>query len=389
MAKEKTEVAKNDMETFEWDSSESTDFFGQKEEVDTPVLTKEEKEAIRLAKETSEEEETEEVIEEVVDKKKKSKKKEVTEEEEEEEVEFFETTEEVIETEKNDVGDDIFKVLATDFKKRGILNFENEIEGDLDEEGFTELYENEIENRIQETFEGFFEEMDEDAKSFLKFKKDGGKTSDFFNMLQTTVGMPKGNIEDEDHQKRVAEYYFKTVEKVDDEDIADKIEWLEENGKLDKYAKKYDKKLQDLETTQKDSVIKQQEAAAKQAEKDAAEFQKEVRESLNKMDSVKDLPLSAKDKSELLTFITKPSVKVGKNKFITEFQAGLQKVSSNYEGLIALAKLIKSDFDFSSIKTKVATKQTQELKENLRRSKSNKKPNSSGSSVGKQLSDFF
>ena len=390
--KKELETEETNLATFEWDDTESMEFFGQKTETTDTELTEEEKEAIKnKVVETPEEDEDPKPKDKV-----KSKTKKETEDgseaEPEEEVEFFvddtntETEEEDKPTEK---ADDFFSVLAAEMKEQGIFSSVEIPEGELTQEQFVELQETEVENRVQETFEGFFEEMDDDGKAFLKFKKQGGKTSEFLKTLKNVSDYPSGDIEEESFQTRALKYYYKNIENLDDDDIDDKLEWLEEGGKKEKYAKRYYKKIRDIEKAEKAAIIRKTEDESRSADEKAETFKATLKGKLDEIETIKDFSLAKKEKGELLNYITKPSVKVGKNKYITEFQKGLKDISNNYEGLILLAKLLKSDFDMSSLKVKTETKQVRELKNNLQRTRKEVKPTNSGSSGNKQLSDFF
>ena len=51
----------------------------------------------------------------------------------------------------------------------------------LSDEDLPDMIDKEVDARVEETMENFFDEMDDDGIAFLKFKKNGGKTSDFLN----------------------------------------------------------------------------------------------------------------------------------------------------------------------------------------------------------------
>src|SRR5690606_12546908 len=99
------------------------------------------------------------------------------------------------------------------------------------------------------------------------------------------------------------------------------------------------------------------------------------------------------DKKELTNYITRPTVKVGKNRFITQFQADLGKIFSgkedNKQSLLLLAKLVKTDFDIKDIVEKTKTKVTKEAKSKLQEARQAVKPASSVSPNKKSLADFF
>src|SRR5690606_7061504 len=169
-----------------------------------------------------------------------------------------------------------------------------------------------------------------------------------------------------------------SVEKMDGEEISDKIAWLKENGKKKAFAEKYFTKLSEDDKARKEALIQQAENFAKQKDEEARNFNQSIKEELEKIESVKDFDFSKVDKKELTNYITRPTVKVGKNRFITQFQADLGKIFSgkedNKQSLLLLAKLVKTDFDIKDIVEKTKTKVTKEAKSKLQEARQAVKP---------------
>jgi hypothetical protein len=363
---------------FSWDNEDTSNLIDTiDKDVPKPKEEEEEKVVVEEKKEVIKEEEKEEDTEEKVPETEKI----------DDTIDFSDKEEEVIE--KEEKGDDFFKVLATGLKDQGVFTNSEISDENIDEEGFVNLLENEVEGRVQETFEGFFSEMDDDGKAFLKHKKEGGSTKDFFNVVKETSAYPTGDIDDEGYQKKFLKYYYENIEKLDAEDTEERLEYLEENDKIEKFAKKYQPKVEQIQAKEKTALANRAKEAKKLDDESIKEFQTNLKSTLDKTETIKNFSIAKTEKNELFNFITKPSVKVGKNKFITGLQEGLQKVSKDHNTLILLAKLIKSDFDTSSIQTKEETKQTRKLKSNLQRSKKNIKPSANGGTGKSQLSDFF
>jgi len=93
-----------------------------------------------------------------------------------------------------------------------------------------------------------------------------------------------------------------------------------------------------------------------------------------------------------MNFITKPTVKVGKNKYITEFQAELGEIfkgeGENKKKLLLLAKLVKSQFDVKDLIEETKTKVVKDAKSKLQQSRTGVRPSTSGGNNKKSLSDF-
>ena len=381
MSKQQTKTAgeeaaqENELADFSWDDGDGTgDFFGI--EGTAPTIKEEEEEK----KEASEEDKEE-------DKEDNKPKADTKEEEEEDDFGDFEggRKAEGGEEEEEDIKTSEYNTLALKMKESGIFNnIEISEEEELTEEKFIDLQDKEIESRVDEAFEGFFSELDDDAAAFLKFKKDGGNTEEFFKIYKDSGKAPEGDLDDENYQEKVSRYYYEHIEGDDSEDIDSKIEWLKDSGKLEKFAQKFDGKIKDSEKEAKENL----QIQAKQADKDAAESKKRfvssVQEALENTEKVDNFVFTPEGKKSLLPFITKQTVKVGKNRYITPMQDRLQTALKNPEKMLVLAQLLENDFDISSVVDSVTTGKTKKLKDDIQR-KRTVNPRSSGK-VGKKRS---
>lgn len=331
---------------------------------------------------------------------KKKAKEEGVEDEEDEEVE-------TPEDEAKDKGkqkpekpteedDKFFTTLAGELKEKGIFqNVELKEGEEVTEDKFFELQDAEIEARVQETFEAFFEELDEDGKNFLKFKKAGGKTVDFFtaygSQFDTSVDF---DPENESQRNQVLTHYLSTHEKLDATDIEDRIKWLKESGKDKIYADKYFKSMQKAEETRKANLVKAREQEAQQREADMRAFNESLDAVLSKTENVGAFSFTKADQKELGSYVTKPTVKVGKNKYVPAFQAEIANIfradtEENKQKLLLLAKLVKTNFDVTDLVSDVQTKVVKKAKSKLQEAKTGVKPASAGSASKKGLSDYF
>jgi len=370
---------------------ENGEFFGIKAETPDDTSVEAVVKAVKTDKEIEEEEETTEVDKDVTffeETKKDSKKENVKASEENKENEEEEEEEEETPFSSEESEQKFFKTLAIGLKEAGILSNVEIEDDDINGDKFADLIDKETEARINETFESFFEELDEDGAAFLKFKKAGGKTSDFLKAYSASIELPIVDLNSADGQKKILRYYYKHIDGTDEEDIDDKIEWAIENGKLEKYAEKYSKIIQNKDKENKDRLLLQQETIQNQMEEDRRNFEAELKNTLEETDSINNITLSKEDKKDLIPFMTKPLIKIGKNKYITGLQAGIQKIFNDKTKLLLLAKLVKSDFDFSTIEKKGASKLTKEVKNELQRQRgtpSTKTVNNSS----RELADYF
>jgi hypothetical protein len=391
------DVSTSSLQDFNWDETE--DFFGIKpdksetEEVIKKVKTDDLNDEPTLEDDDLEEDEN------TKDKSDKPKKGDEADKEDsffEEQPAKDESLEKEKSTETEEPSDDskFYSTLASELKEKGIFqNVELKEGEEIDEDKFFELQDAEIESRVEETFEAFFEELDEDAKAFLKFKKSGGNTQDFFQVYRESLSLDNIDLESEESQELVLKHYLSTMDSMDDEEISDRLEWLKENGKKKAYAKKYMNKLQELDRQKKEAISKSIEAQSKQREEGAKKFNQDLQSELEKTEAVGSFNFSKVNKKELLDFMVKPSVKIGKNKYITHFQAELGNIfkaeGEDKKKLLLLAKLVKSNFDVKDLIEETKTKVVKEAKSKLQQAKSGVKPSTSGGYTKKSISDYF
>lgn len=382
---EELEEENETIEEFTWDDNETQLF----EETEPEVLSEEEKE---LLKQKKDEKSTETDPSKTEDGESGKPRKETGKPDPDAEPEPEPFTEKGSGEEDKRITDDkqFFKTLATELKSAGIFqNVEIKDNDEIDQDKFIELQDAEVEARVDEAFESFFSELDDDGKRFLKFKKEGGDTKKFFDILKMGATRPTGDISDKKVQENIVRHYLSAYENTDDSDINDRIEWLESTGKLEKFAKAYDEKMKKVETERLKELQDLEEARKVDKENARKAFVEKLGSTLKEKDDVNGIPINKKDKEELVGYITKPVIKIAPNRFITQFQNDLREATGDHETLLILAKLIKSKFDLKDIKVNEKTKVVKDLKDKLDNSKQGFKQTNSGSSRNKSLTDYF
>jgi hypothetical protein len=294
-----------------------------------------------------------------------------------------------LESTKNDDEDKkLFNDIAKTMVSKGIFSsVELKDDEEIDETMFLELQEKEIESRVDDTFKEFFDDLDEDARDFLKFKQSGGNTADFFKSV-INGAVPQSDIKTEKGQEAMIRHYLQTYESKSLDEVDDFIEFAKERGKLEKYALDHDKKIKEITKENRDVIVKRQEQEKQERERRTVEYLDSIKIVLDKSEAVKDFPITSKDKSEIILYLSKATEKNG-NSYITKFQSDLHKAMSDPEKTLLIAKLLKSDFDFTPVQTKAITKENKKLKDNLqRKSTSGELPRTSGNQR-KSLADYL
>lgn len=365
-------MAVNELLDFDWEGNENENFFGIE-----PEITEEQKE-IEEAKKIAKKE-TEEPID--------SKPEKIEEEPEE----FFEETKEdkKSKTSKEVSSENTYVNVFKDLKENGIFkHIELEEEEDIDADRFLELQEEEYETEVTERIKNWADQLDEDARAFIKFKKEGGNTEDFFEIYKESSELPKGDVEDEDYQDQIIRYQLRE-EGWDSDEIEDRLQYLTESGKKQKVAERYNVKLkQEIEERkiQAEEQAKQQRLAAQQQKES---YKKNIKESLEQTSEIKGFKITPKEKNKIFNFLTKEEYKVSDSRAITGFQKKLAEVFQDTEKTILLAKIIENDFDFKDLEKQISTSKTKEIKKDLEQRKGMRPSNSGSSLVGSSLADLF
>ena len=374
----------NPLDDFTWEEQDG--FFGVGEVENPPAPKKEEKEKTEDEEPAPKGKAPEEKGDAPEGKTGTSPDEEETEEtEDNEDLDFFSTGSEEEEEEEETEQNTVYKDILSSYTEQGLLGEDEEIPEELDSEKFFEIQERVTENKADEIVKNFLTELDDDAASFLKYKRDGGDTAEFFKHLSNKHDRPTGDIDDESYQEKLVKFYSKK-EGLQDEEIQDRVEWLKDKGRLEKYAIQYEEKLDKQEKEAEKALAEGQKEQVRQLAENKRNFVSTVKTNLDKVTEVNGITFSSKDKKELLNYITKEDVKIGGNRVMSKMQSDLQKTIRDPEKMLLLAKFLNSDFDIEDQVAKKVTNKTRKTRKSL----SNKgvQLKSSGVSKKKGLLDF-
>lgn len=244
-----------------------------------------------------------------------------------------------------------------------------------------EAFESKIDERAKEYIENIFEELDEDAIAFIKFKKAGGATQDFLKALSN---VEVSNLSpDKDKEAETIIRMQLQSEGMDEDEITDRLEYLEDKGTKSSQAKKYKEKMLAQAEKLKSQLVKEAEDEEAERQEQAKKYKENLISTVDKVKEVSGLVIPDKEKKGLKDFLTKPTEKAGKV-YVTPFQKKLNEVVRDSEKLVLLAYLLKTDFNLDNIKTQVRTQEIKGLKDKLSRTERVIKNTSKVS-----LADFF
>lgn len=345
------------------EASQQHDFFGEtnlvedvitsvdKEDIADPIKTEEEKKKVEQEKEEQD----------LIDK----------------QFESFESSEKVSlkkEEEDSEESKPLFTEVTSKstlafLKEKGLINYEEDQENPLSEQEAESLLEDSWEASIESAVEETIKDLPDELKQLIKFASKGGDVGQLLGkMVQhaTAVVNKNSNIEDEQVQIMSVTMDLRN-QGYDQEYIDSQIEFLQEKGKLEGVAKKAFNKIVQEQEEETASEVKRQKEIVETKKKLAREYKSNITSHINSLEEAGGFPLSKQDKTTLPTYISEPTVELQDGRVVSEMQADLFKVMADKDKIVLLAKLLKTDFDFSAIERKVQSKTTRGIKEEIQR----------------------
>lgn len=260
-------------------------------------------------------------------------------------------------------------VLLQQLKTKGYVEYEIEEGEELSDEEAEELLEEGMEAFADKKIESMVSDLSDESKEVMKFLSKGGNIAEYISKVvgNGAAGLTEDlDLELEKNQVLVIRASL-VKEGHDDEEIEDRIDYLKSSGKLKLNAeKKFDKWLEGDREAKK-NLVRDQEERLKAVKKQRKELKEDFSTFVSSTKEISSFKLNKKDVEELPNYITDPSVKLENGNYITPLQKKLQEVFQDKGKTVLLAKLLKSDFDFSSLEKNISTKITQEVKNSVRR----------------------
>lgn len=254
-------------------------------------------------------------------------------------------------------------------KEKGLVDYELEEGKELTEEEAENLLEDSWEKALEAEVESTIKDLPQDIKDLIKFASKGGNVGELLGKMvqHATSGLTKNSdISNEDVQVLAVTMDLRN-QGYDQEYIDDQIEFLKEKDKLEGIAKKsYDKIIAEQEAETAGQVQRQKETAELR-KKQAREYKSNITTHINGLAETNGLPISKQDKISLPTYISEPNVELQDGRFVSEMQADLFKVMADKDKIVLLAKLLKTDFDFSAIERKKQSQAARGVREAVER----------------------
>lgn len=345
------------------DTSQQHDFFGETNlEVDVVEIASKDdvKTEDTLAKEKQEKEEQELIDDQFSSFEKTSKVQ--TEDEDEDDKETPSGKKEPVTNVNN-------KQTLEFLKEKGLVDYELEEGKELTEEEAEHLIEDSWEKALEAEVESTIKDLPQDIKDLIKFASKGGNVGELLGKMvqHATSGITKNSdIENEDVQVLAITMDLKN-QGYDQEYIDSQVEFLKDSNKLGIISKKsFDKIVAEQEAETAGQVQRQKENIESR-KKQAREYKTNITTHINSLNEMGGLPISKQDKTVLPTYISEPTVELQDGRFVSEMQADLFKVMADKDKIVLLAKLLKTDFDFSAIERRKQTQAARGVREAVER----------------------
>jgi hypothetical protein len=261
------------------------------------------------------------------------------------------------------------KATLSFLKERGLVEYEEDPEKPLSDEDAENLIEDSWEAALEKEVESTIKELPDELKQLIKFASKGGDVGELLGKMvqHATSGINKNSdISNEDVQVLAVTMDLRN-QGYDQEYIDDQIEFLKEKDKLEGIAKKSFDKIVAEQEAETAGQVERQKQAIETKKKAAREYKTNITTHINSLEEAGGLPISKQDKTILPTYISEPTVELQDGRLVSEMQADLFKVMADKDKIVLLAKLLKSDFDFSAIERKKQTAASRGIRDEIQR----------------------
>lgn len=219
----------------------------------------------------------------------------------------------------------------------------------------------------------------EDIEKLNEFVANGGDLKDFYKQTQTSVVNDSVDLESETVQKRILTENFSRLG-YSKEKIEKFINRYEESGTLQEEAEDALELLKEHNVKKSEELLANQRKFKEEQEKSQQKFFSDVQESIGKLDSIRGIPIPAKEKKELIEYIFKPEADG-----MTKYQKDYAK---DYRNLIESAYFtMKGDSLLQKVTQKATSQAARTLQDKLA-NKGRRVKNSGGGSEGSQNSSI-
>lgn len=258
-------------------------------------------------------------------------------------------------------------------KEKGIINYELEegvvLTDELAEEILTDNYEDSVDDAADEKIKA----LPDFLKTLIQVAlKNGDVVGTLTNLLPTAKsGINKDlDMEQESNQELVMQFNL-AGQGYDNEYIASHIQVLKDTGKLKDMSEKIKEKVV-ADNAKLETEAVQRAARQKETEKeDKRQYKAGITTLVVEKNVAKGIAITKKDKEILPSYIADATVVLEGGRTITPMQQAIFSLygKGNEEKLIAIAKILHSDFDLTSVAKNATSQQARQIRDNVQHTK--------------------
>ena len=254
-------------------------------------------------------------------------------------------------------------------KERGLVEYEEDPEKPLTDDDAENLLEDSWDKSVEAEVEATIKDLPDELKQLIKFASKGGDVGDLLGKMvqHATSGINKNSDIDNEDVQVLAVTMDLRAQGHDQEYIDAQIEFLKEKDKLEGIAKKSFDRIVEAQEQETAGQVERQKQALENKKRAAREYKTNITGHINSLEEAGGLPISKQDKTILPTYISEPTVELQDGRCVSEMQADLFKVMADKDKIVLLAKLLKSDFDFSAIERKKQTAAARGIRDEVQR----------------------
>jgi len=338
-----------------WDSSNPNEFFGTPGDTVEPLEPKDDIEEDDAKKEKEEED---------TDKMKWFEPK-AGDEEEEEILKAEEEEEEPIQKVSP-------RTTLEYLKEKGLVSYELAEGEKLTDAKAEEILEDSYDNSVAEGVEEVIKELPDSVKDIIRFAQQGGDISLLLNkMARGATAQLTADTDMTIEANQIMAVSMDLEEQGYDQEYIDThVGVLKDSGKLASIAEKAFKKFSEKDEKERKDEVDRIAAQNKDRKEKARLYRNNLSEQISTLEDVSGFKLSKEDKNgSLAAYIADGAVTLQDGRVVTAMQADILRAMGSYEKTIALAKVLRLDFNFSTIANSAVTKAAKEVKTEIENSK--------------------
>lgn len=267
--------------------------------------------------------------------------------------------------------DNTYQTLGKDLLRLGVFskNSDDETEENISinsPEEFLERFTLEKKKGAVGILDNFLSQFGDDyRKMFDAVFVNGVKPDEYLSSFSKIESIQNLDLSAESNQERVVKAYYKGL-KWDDAKIDSRIQKLKDYGDLEDEAKTYHEVLLNKEKEQVTALEQAKVAEAQEVKNKEIATKKSYERILSeklKNQEIDGIPLTEKDSTEVLAYLTDKKYKLASGELLSEFDKDLLELNraENHETKIKLGLLLRKKLDLTSVKKATISKKSDAL----------------------------